>query len=531
MTPEQLSRRQAAALDPDVRARLALEIYERVLNGGPSADELFIDEYGRSALDEYAGNDDSLDVMYESWRRSRAAGVDPDTNSPPHLHEHRDVLQMRGEHALSPYVPVLQELLVDDDSSARHVMVITNAEGDVLWMNGNTAVERGAEQLELVEGARWSEAGAGTNAIGTALWEGRPMQVFSAEHFVRQLHTWTCSAAPIKDPETGATLGVIDVSGPYQTLHPDTLALVKSAARVVQEMMRSRRQGLDERARLLASSKLHGFTGDAWVISPGGRIVHRIGAPQDAAEVAEPVEKGDTEGNPSTPQLAEDGLWVLPDGRRAEPESIDDYTLLRVASRRHRRDQRVSMRFLGAGTPTIEIAGKATPMTLRRAEILALLAASPAGMSADLLTVQLYGDEGNPTTTRAELHRVRQILGDRISAKPYRLVGPFSADFLDVREQVLRGNIDDALALYSGPLLPKSGSLAVEMLRDELHSMMQRAVIQAGGQALRSWVASPYGEDDLEAILTLLEELPPDDNRRPVLQARADRLSSELGLG
>ncbi len=92
-------------------------------------------------------------------------------------------------------------------------------------------------------------------------------------------------------------------------------------------------------------------------------------------------------------------------------------------------------------------------MTLRRAEILALLAASPAGMSADRLTVQLYGDEGNPTTTRAELHRVRQILGDRISAKPYRLVGPFSADFLDVREHVLRGRIDEALALYSGPLL------------------------------------------------------------------------------
>ncbi len=189
-------------------------------------------------------------------------------------------------------------------------------------MNGNASVERGAERLELVEGARWSEAGAGTNAIGTALWEDRPMQVFSAEHFVRQLHTWTCSAAPIKDPETGATLGVIDVSGPYQTLHPDTLALVKSAARVVEEMMRSRRQGLDERARLLASSKLHGFTGDAWVISPGGRIVHRIGEPPHHRR----RRRHDDARAPPT-----DGLWELPDGRRAEPESIDDYTLLRVA--------------------------------------------------------------------------------------------------------------------------------------------------------------------------------------------------------
>jgi hypothetical protein len=512
MTREQLTRTQAAALDPDVRARLALEIYERVLNGGFSVDDLFLDEYGRVV-------DDTYDVMYESWLRSQAAGVDPDTNSPPHVHEHRDVLQMRGEHALAPYVPVLQELLVDDDSSARHVMVITNAVGDVLWMNGNAEVERGAERLELVEGARWSEAGAGTNAIGTALWEGRPMQVFSAEHFVRQLHTWTCSAAPIKDPETGATVGVIDVSGPYQTLHPDTLALVKSAARVVEEMMRSRRQGLDERARLLASSKLHGFTGDAWVISPGGRIVHRIGAPHLSDEAVTTM-----------PQPADDGLWELPDGRRAEPESIDDYTLLRIAGDKSRRDGRLSMRFLGNDTPSIELGGKSTPMTLRRAEILALLAASPAGMSADQLTIQLYGDEGNPTTTRAELHRVRQILGNRISAKPYRLSGPFAADFLEVREHVLHGRSEEALALYSGPLLPASGSLAVEMLRDELHTMMRRAVIQSGGATLEAWVESSNGADDQEAIVVLLDQLPDGDTRRPVLQARADRLASELGV-
>jgi hypothetical protein len=188
------------------------------------------------------------------------------------------------------------------------------------------------------------------------------------------------------------------------------------------------------------------------------------------------------------------------------------------------------MRFLGSETPSIELGGKATPMTLRRAEILALLAASPAGMSADLLTVQLYGDEGNPTTTRAELHRVRQILGDRISAKPYRLTGPFSADFLEVREHVLQGRTEEALAFYSGPLLPASGSLAVEMLREELHTMMRRAVLQSGGAALEAWVGSANGAEDLEAIVRSLEQLPGDDPRRPVLQARADRLASELDV-
>ena len=515
MSPDPLSREQAASLDPDVRARIALEIYERVLNG-----DGYLDAWIPPSLDVHDTSYDLVqDQMYASWQRSLAAGVDPDTNLPPHLHERRDVLQMRREHPLAPFVPVLQELLVDDDSSARHVMVITDEVGDVMWMNGNPAVERGAERLELVEGARWSEAGAGTNAIGTALWAGRPMQVFSAEHFVRSLHTWTCSAAPIRDPETGSILGVIDVSGPYQTLHPDTLALVRSAARVVEEMMRTRRYGLDERARLLASSKLHGFTGDAWVISPGGRVVHRVGEPS-ASTSAEQV----------APRPASDGIWDLPDGRRAEPETIDDYTLLRVAGETRRGDGRLRLRFLGTETPTIELSGKASPLTLRRAEILALLAASPAGMSADLLTVQLYGDEGNTTTTRAELHRVRQILGDRITARPYRLTGPFSADFLDVREAVLHGRIEEALSLYTGRLLPASGSFAVEMLREELHAMMRRAVLQAGGTALEAWVDSPHGAADQEAILALLDSLPDDDTRRPVLQARVGRLASEYGL-
>ena len=32
------------------------------------------------------------------------------------------------------------------------------------------------------------------------------------------------------DPETGATLGAIDVTGGYQTAHPHNLALVQSPA-------------------------------------------------------------------------------------------------------------------------------------------------------------------------------------------------------------------------------------------------------------------------------------------------------------
>ena len=39
------------------------------------------------------------------------------------------------------------------------------------------------ERLEFVAGADWSEDAAGTNAIGTALTDGRPLQLMAAEHF------------------------------------------------------------------------------------------------------------------------------------------------------------------------------------------------------------------------------------------------------------------------------------------------------------------------------------------------------------
>ena len=45
--------------------------------------------------------------------------------------------------------------------------------------------------------------------IGTALDAKEPVQIFSAEHFARSQHPWTCSAAPIRDPRTGRLLARI----------------------------------------------------------------------------------------------------------------------------------------------------------------------------------------------------------------------------------------------------------------------------------------------------------------------------------
>ena len=60
------------------------------------------------------------------------------------------------------------------------------------------------------------------------------MQIFSAEHFVRTHHGWTCTACPVHDPRSGELLGVVDVSGPAETVHPTTVALVGTAVKLAE---------------------------------------------------------------------------------------------------------------------------------------------------------------------------------------------------------------------------------------------------------------------------------------------------------
>ena len=73
----------------------------------------------------------------------------------------------------------------------------------------------------------------GTNAIGTALFEGEPTLVHGPEHFMQANSFLTCSAAPIFDPR-GNILGVLDVTGDRRAYHQHTMGLVRMSARMIE---------------------------------------------------------------------------------------------------------------------------------------------------------------------------------------------------------------------------------------------------------------------------------------------------------
>ena len=164
----------------------------------------------------------------------------------------------RHSGKLAQVLPVLGDVLLPAAEDAGHVMVVVDATGVVLWRDGPKKIQQHAARLGFEVGANWSERNVGTNAIGTALVVSRPVQIYSAEHFVKAHHAWTCAAAPILDPANGDLLGVVDVSGAAATVHPSTLALVDAAARMAESFLREEHHAAMNSLRALAGPLLAG---------------------------------------------------------------------------------------------------------------------------------------------------------------------------------------------------------------------------------------------------------------------------------
>ena len=115
--------------------------------------------------------------------------------------------------------------------------ILTDGEGCILNVIGDEDVLNVAFTLEMVPGAFMGEEHIGTNAMGTAIAEGTPVQVSEEEHFVTAYHQWTCSAAPIRDSH-GKVIGTLDLTGSSSLVHSHTLGMVVAAVNAIEHMLK-----------------------------------------------------------------------------------------------------------------------------------------------------------------------------------------------------------------------------------------------------------------------------------------------------
>jgi hypothetical protein len=455
-------------------------------------------------------------LIAESWRRSLAAHVDPDDYRPPLVYAPEDVADVRSAHPLHSVIPLLRKMLVDIADASQHIMIVTDQHGTILWREGAVDVCLRADPVGLCEGTRWAEDTIGTNAMGTALAVDAPVQIYSAEHLVRTYQTWTCAAAPVHDPDTGAQIGVIDVSGLLQDLHPAVVSLVTATAELAESHLRMQMAVRDEQLRARNMPHLAGLKGEAGaLVTPTGRVL--------AAEGAGPwPERVDLRAGSDSVLLA--------DGREAELEPLSEGFLLRIPRPGRAADHRpaLSLSFL-RDSPSAVLDGRELPLTLRRAELLTLLALAPAGLTAEQLALALYGEDGNPVTARTEIHRLRSQLGERaMRTKPYRLRAEVDADFLTARAALRTGDLRAALAAGQAPLLRRSEAPGIRAERDELVAALRHAVLDRGDvEALWEYSQREPGRDDLAVFERLAAELPVQDARQPVAEDRRAALQSD----
>jgi hypothetical protein len=482
--------------------------------------ERFVSALGRSEEQE-ADPDDVREPIVDSWRRSAEAGIDPTGHQlAPVLADEDEAKMLWQEHPLARMAPLIHECLGAIADEADHLIVITDASGLLLSVQGSGRLRmRAAETMNFTEGTLWSEPGAGTNAIGTAIAADHAVQVFGPEHFNEVVQRWTCSAAPIHDPDTGRPIGVIDLTGDFSSVHPHSLSVATATARAVEASLRLDLQEHDVRLRARYGDRVASAPDSRALVTATGRPLTKV-----------PASWG-TDGRVAIP--AGGGRVTLPSGVVAIAESVgpaEEAYLVRSAARLGRGGRPLArLTLLGGDHATLEVDGRTTRLRPRLAEILALLCDHSEGMSASALCAALHGDEGSPASVRVEVSRLRKLLGPWIDTECYRLTCDVETDVRRVEGLLRAGDVREAAEAYAGPLLPDSEAPGIVEAREQLDAWLRQAVMTSGDvDALWAWVNAPANREDLAAWKRLLAALEFRDPRRSLCAARVGELRRSL---
>lgn len=172
--------------------------------------------------------------ILNSWIRCKKYEVNPSDGKGKELSrsefnkildEHKELIEIA--------IPVMLDIF-NLLKESNYSIILTDENAVVLEVIGNEKIMDKNTKLHFLKGCKWTEENVGTNAIGTCLHLNKPIQTLGAEHYCKNQHGWTCSAAPIHN-DKGKIIGIIDLSGHFYDFHSHTLGIVVEAANAIQK--------------------------------------------------------------------------------------------------------------------------------------------------------------------------------------------------------------------------------------------------------------------------------------------------------
>ena len=199
-----------------------------------------------SAANQVAGVDTEARIA-ASWRRCVVNhNLDPARRGPPQTLTEAEVRHIAEpmEDLIQVAIPELEDLArVLHDAGYCVNLADPNATMLVSRLPGGD-YDRMFLEWKIYTGSNFAETFEGTNGLGTALAEQRPIIVHGDEHFREQWHMFTCAVSPLFD-HAGRLAGAVNISSCRSDLgrsaHELALAVTTEATRRIEQSFFRRR--------------------------------------------------------------------------------------------------------------------------------------------------------------------------------------------------------------------------------------------------------------------------------------------------
>lgn len=180
-------------------------------------------------------------VILESWKKAVELKADPVSNITEGTILEEDKLRLKLEEkreliaVAKPFMQTLFEVV----KGSGFIVFLTDENATMLHVIGDAEIVDQGKDINVVPGSDWSNRAYGNSAATVCLESGEPVQLVAAEHVKKDLHQWTCSAAPIHN-SAGIPIGALSMSGNYRKANRHTLGMVVAATLAIEKNLAER---------------------------------------------------------------------------------------------------------------------------------------------------------------------------------------------------------------------------------------------------------------------------------------------------